>query len=382
MPDRTGVRQRVSVMHMTDTLDLGGAERVAVNLVNCLPREFFHAHLCTTRRDGPLADMVSSDIPRVRLGRRHRLDARAVARLISYIREHRIDILHAHGASVFMAVLASLFPPYPRVLWHIHFGRYASDRHPGWLYRVISRRVRRIIAVNEALAAWARDQLHVSGASISYVPNFHCDTKGNGTAPVLPGVEGSRIVCVANVHPDKDHLTLLEAMERVIREVPAAQLLLVGEADGPYGRRIRGLIQEKGLGVNVTVLGQRRNVPAILARCDIGVLSSAAEGAPLALIEYGAARLPSVATDVGQCGDVLARGAAGLVVPPGAPDALAQALISLLKSPELRRQLGRMFHDRVAKKYAAPLVVARFCGLYYEVISARRGRGSFNGRSR
>src|SRR5260221_9907312 len=76
MPDRRHSRRsarlsRIGVMHLVDSLDIGGAETVAVNLVNCLPREQYVAHLCTTRKDGPLEKLVRADVLRLGLQRKY-----------------------------------------------------------------------------------------------------------------------------------------------------------------------------------------------------------------------------------------------------------------------------------------------------------------------
>ncbi len=115
---------RTNVMHVTDTLDAGGMERVAVDLVNLLPRERYSPHLCATRHEGPLADLVEEDVVRLRLARKRRFDAGALRRLIAYIRQNQIQILHAHGPSLFIAKVAALFPPHPAIVWHAHYGRF------------------------------------------------------------------------------------------------------------------------------------------------------------------------------------------------------------------------------------------------------------------
>ena len=148
----------------------------------------------------------------------------------------------------------------------------------------------------------------------------------------MPGKPGRRIVCVANFRPQKDHPNLLNAMAMVKDSVPDAHLLLAGEAaDDDYKAGLAARIAELGLEGNVTWLGARRDVPAILAQCDVGVLSSRSEGLPLALLEYGAAGLATVATAVGESAEVLGSGASGVLVPPGCPEALANAIIRLLE---------------------------------------------------
>ena len=97
----------IGVMHVIDTLEAGGAERMAVNLVNALPRDQFQAYLCATRRAGPLAELVASDVATVFLHRRSRFDARALRRLAQFIRDRDIRLLHAHETSLFISAAGS-----------------------------------------------------------------------------------------------------------------------------------------------------------------------------------------------------------------------------------------------------------------------------------
>jgi glycosyltransferase involved in cell wall biosynthesis len=159
-------------------------------------------------------------------------------------------------------------------------------------------------------------------------------------------------------------------MELVAREVPTASLLLVGsERDEGYATSLRKEISARGLARNVSFLGARPGVAGILEQCDIGVLSSTSEGLPLALIEYGAARLAAVATDVGQCREVLDNGCAGCLVPPGAPDKLGAALLSLLRSPELRAELALKLQKRVGTHYTEQRVLEKICRLYEDAVT-------------
>jgi len=362
--------KRISVMHVTDTLEAGGAERVAVDLVNVLPREQYLTHLCTTRRDGPLADLVASDVGRLRLARKQRFEAGALRRLTAYIRQHQIQILHAHGTSVFTAAAASLFPPYPAVVWHEHYGRLASEDRAAWPYRLVARRVSGVIAVNQSLVEWSRRRLRVPAQRIWYVPNFVREVDHLEEPSELPGKAGGRIVCVANIRTEKDQLTLLRAMALVSGQAPAAHLLLVGAVNDPvYFDLLRREIVQQDLSRHVSLLGQRRDVPAILRACDIGVLSSASEGLPMALLEYGMAGLPAVATRVGQCAEVLDEGQAGILIPPAAPDKLAEALLSLLRSPEQRADLGKRLQRRVRDVYSPGPAIRQLSLVYDAVIN-------------
>lgn len=356
-------------MQLIDSLDLGGSERVALNLANLMPRKRYQSHLCTTRRDGPLADAVRADVGQLCLHRRHLLDLAAIRRLTAYLRQHEIRILHAHGTAIFVAAWAATRAPFPKIVWHDHFGNYLAETRPAWLYRLLARRVAFVFTVNRPLVEWSRNKLRLPADRVAYLPNFPPPAEADQGPVDLPGAAGKRIVCVANFRPQKDHLTLLAAMCGLVKHVPDAHLLLVGAAaDADCFARVRRTIGQYGLEDNVSVLGERRDVAAILRACDVGVLSSRSEGLPLALLEYGTARLPVVVTRVGQCPDVLEDGRLGLLVPPEDPDALAAALRELLDDPARRATLAERFHRRVSETYSAQAVMEQVCQVYDSIL--------------
>jgi glycosyltransferase involved in cell wall biosynthesis len=353
-------------MQAVDSLALGGMEAVAVNLANLLAERRMRSFLCFTRAGGPLEERLGPAVTPLGLRRKGLLDLPALRRLARFINERQIDIVHAHGSSLFFCALAGLFARRARLLWHDHFGRYATEERPGWIYRMATRRCQGIITVNQPLAQWARSRLKAPAERVWYVPNFVTRCPGAPPPPRdLPGTPGARIVCVANLRPEKDHATLIEAMRRVSQVVPAATLLLAGDgAQQPYAARLREQVRRQALDRHVFFLGSRQDVRAILGACDVGVLSSASEGMPLALLEYGSAGLATVATTVGQMPELLDEGRAGLLVGPGQPAALAEALLKLLRSPELRSSLGAAFERRVRERYSAEAVLGQVLRIY------------------
>ena len=365
----------VDVMHVIDALAMGGAERVAVNLANLLPRDRYRAHLSTTRAEGPLSEAVAPHVMRLSLERRGRVDAGALRRFARYVKERRIRIVHAHASALFFARLGVALGRGSALIWHDHYGRADFGDRPAWLYGLAASGAAGVIAVNETLAAWCRERLRLPEKRVWYVPNFVAEAElaGENGCPKLPGEAGKRMVCVANFRPQKDHPNLLRAMALVARQAPGAHLLLVGEAgDGAYAASLRTQISELGLDGAVTWLGPRTDVAAILRGCDIGVLGSASEGLPLALLEYGKAGLAAVATGAGQCPEVLDHGRAGMLVPPGAPEALGQAMVQLLRDGRQRLELAARFHDRVEEHYSPRRVLGQICDIYESVLRENR----------
>lgn len=340
---------REPVMHLIDTLETGGAERMCVQLANALAEEGWDVHLCATRRGGPLEQGIGERVRLLKLGRRSRFDAGAVLRLRRYIREHGIRLLHAHGTAVFVAAAASAGLPSVRLVWHVHYGGLARTRL-AWPYRMVRSRIAAVLAANEELARWSRERLGFEQDRVLVVPNFAMPIE-SAEAPELPGVAGFRLVQLANVRPQKDHLMMLRAMARIVREEPRAHLLIVGRCDGDgYGGQVRQMVKELGLENAVTFLGVRQDVGAILKGCDVGVLSSRSEGLPVALLEYGEAGLAVVCTDVGDCRKVVE--GCGVVVPAGDDVAMANGVAGLLRAPAQRRFMGQWLKERIRNHWS------------------------------
>ncbi len=357
-------------MHVIDSLDAGGAEHVAVNLANALPRDRFQVSLCTTRKDGALQTLVAPDVERLRLKRKHRFDFSAFLVFIRYIRKRKIQIIHAHSSSVFISVIAGIFCPDAQIIWHNHYGRYAFEERPGRIYYWFASRLTGVVAVNQLLAEWSVQKLHIPESNVWYIPNGvpNFEVKGNLQ---LPGSPGSRLVCVANVRPEKDLVNLVTALSIVILEKPEAHLILVGNLrNSKYLSQVREKICQLDLSENVTLMGQCSKVPDILNACDIGVLSSASEGLPLALLEYGMAGLPVVCTRVGQCPEVLEEGRSGILVPPQSREKLAEGLLTLLGSRDLRSKLGQRLKARVQNHYSLNAMTNKVMQVYDSILSS------------
>lgn len=360
---------RLGVMHLVDTLSAGGAERMCVQLANALPRERFAAHVCATRHSGPLEKEIAPHVRFLSLRRRGRFDALAILRLRRYVREHGIRILHAHGTSAFTAVAVRALTPGVAVVWHDHYGRRADLNFVPWPYRMLRRGLRGVIVVNEKLRAWAGDRLDVPRERIWMLPNFAA-RRGTEIEPGLPGNPGFRVVQIANLRPPKDHPMMLRAMRRIVDAEPRAHLLLAGHAaDDEYGRTVTQLIGRLGLARHVSVLGLRDDVPAIARECAVGVLSSAAEGLPLALLEYGEAGLAVVSTAVGDCRALLEPLGGGCLVEPGDSGAMAEAVLALLRDPERRRRQAEAFRAIVRKDYSEEAAIRRVVEIYENALA-------------
>jgi len=174
---------------------------------------------------------------------------------------------------------------------------------------------------------------------------------------------------VARLVPIKNHAVFLRAAKLVCGSLPAARFLIVG--DGPERRGLEALTEQLGLKGRVIFLGFRDDLPRIYADCDATALSSDNEGMPVALIESLAAATPAVATDVGETREVIRDGESGFVVPPSDPEALAAALLELLRSPERAKQMGLAGRRHVYPRFSIERLAADTAGLYRSLLQEK-----------
>lgn len=361
-------KEKIRVLHLLDTLEIGGKERIAVNTANLLPRDQYKLYLGTTRREGELSRFLSNDVGRLMLCRKRSFSFRAISKLIKYIDKEKIQIVHAHNAAIFMAFLAALFRPEIKLVWHDHMTQ-SVDKKLDWLYPFIAFKIQAAIAVNKNIENWFL-KLGIPSQKIYYLPNFSLLVHETGEkVQSLPGVEGEKIICVANLRPEKDHTTLIQAMAEVVKSAPEATLFLVGAShDKAYLDYLKKKIEELRLQKNIFLIGSQTNIFGFLKQCNIGVLSSQIEGFPLALLEYGMAGLATVATDVGQCSEVLDDGLAGFLVPPSRAGLLAGALLQLIKSESKRAEFGKKLCSRVKELYSSENFISRTQKIYARVL--------------
>jgi glycosyltransferase involved in cell wall biosynthesis len=152
--------------------------------------------------------------------------------------------------------------------------------------------------------------------------------------------------CVAVLRPNKGHLELINAMLPLLRTRPKLHLVLAG-GGSPVFEQLQAHIMHSGLGNRIHLLGTRRDVPNVLAGLDIFCLATRQEAMGTAFLEAAASGLPVIGTDVGGVAEMMRPGETGLLVPLDDSQALQNALIQLIDSPELRTKMGQAGYQRV-----------------------------------
>jgi glycosyltransferase involved in cell wall biosynthesis len=362
--DPIKMNKKLKVIQLIDSLNPGGAEMMAVNIANGLAEKGIKSYICATRLEGDLKEKLSNRVGYLFLNKQSALDLKAILKLRRFIKRNQISIIHAHSSSYFIAVLMKLVSPKLKIFWHDHYGNSENlkDRTKFPL-KLMSNLFDGVISVNEKLERWTAQNLNVKNVYV--LSNF---ASFNSTIPkitFLEGNENKRIICLANLRKQKDHINLLKAFTNVYKKKRDWTLHLVGiDLKDNYSDSIKLFINKYQLTNSVFLYGSREDIESILKQATIGVLSSKSEGLPVALLEYGLAKLPVVVTDVGDCANVILDEVNGLVVLPNNSKQLEEAILKQIAHKNSAKIMGEKLFETVVSKFSKEKYISKLIKIY------------------
>jgi len=357
-------------------LQMGGSEVLAWRIARALTRSGRYAcSLYGVCQGGALGDALAADgIPSRAFSRRGKVDLRLIGQLARQLRADKAQVVHTHhlGQLMYAGIAGRLVGA--RVVHTEHEYYTLSRRRSQRLLRILSGVADVVTSVAEPVTEFLRDQVKIPAIKLRTIPkgvDLNCYRSACPVARSTLGLrEGDVVVgCVARLEPEKGHAVLLDAFRRVSSRFPRAKLLLIGE--GSERARLQTLASGFGLNEAIRFLGERADVPELLASCDLVVLASVHEGLPMALLEAMASGKPVVATRVGSVPDLVQNGYTGLLVPPDDPTALAEALEVLVADGNQRQKLGEQAREHVQTRYDFDLTIARYTALYEAILMGK-----------
>lgn len=374
--------RKLRILTLVDRpVETGGGEQLARTITMRLDPARFDRVLCATRPVTALSlePILAAGVRVLCLERRSRAALAAWRPLISFLRDQRIDVLHTHkfGSNVWGTVIGRL-AGVPVIIAHEHTWSYKGQSLRRLLDReVVGRAAHVILAVSREDRRRMIEIEHIGRDRIRFIPNgipprrlaHGANVRAElGIAPGAP-VIGS----VGSLRPQKALHYLIECAALLVHAFPDLRVLIVGQ--GQEEPRIRSLIRRYDLEQTVVLVGQRSDVPEVLAAFDVAVSTSDWEGSPLAVMEYMAAGKPVVATRVGGIPDLITHGVHGLLVERGDVERLVQSIAELLRDPERRAAMGARGRRRQRLEFDIDLMVRRLEVLYEELFRVtERGR--------
>lgn len=345
------------VLQLIDSLNPGGAERMAVNIANALKSVGVDSFICTTREEGQLKSEINEGVTYLYLKKLNTLDFAAVTRIRRFIKNNKITHIHAHTTSYFFATLIKISMPSLVVIWHEHHGnKIATTRRNNLPLFFCSIFFSCIIVVNRKLETWSRKNLKT--ARVNYLPNFVPSTHiPNDTS------KNKTLVCLANLRSPKNHHLLIKCFSIVHKRYPDWKLQLIGkDFKNAYSEELKRIIKNESLEGSVIFTTSAISVFRELLKASIGILSSNNEGLPMAILEYGTANLAVVCTNVGECKKVI--GDYGKVVPPKNAEALANAILFYIENETIRQEHSNKFSKHIQENYSEAAIIPKLLEIY------------------
>lgn len=350
------------------TLQTGGLERLLVEIARHCDSNGFELHFVALDGVGqPAQDIELLGCPVTSLNTTGSLTKRQRLRaLTELLRREQFDVVHSHNTLAhFYATAAAKWAGVPVVINTQH-GRGCGNSWKALLqFRLANLRTDRIVGVSHDATELCRRDDPFSKRRMQVVWNGIDLQRFAFSGPVTKPVA----ISVARLSPEKDFATLLRATQLVVRDYPDFRLRIVG--DGRERSRLEALRQELGLEPHVEFLGERHDVPQLLAQAGFFVSSSTSEGISLTLLEAMAIGLPIVATRVGGNPEIVLDGQTGRLVPSESPSQLAAAMCELLADPRLWSSYGTLGRKRVEEQFNIKHMVTQYEQLYRELFAAK-----------
>jgi glycosyltransferase involved in cell wall biosynthesis len=362
---------------LSTSMGMGGADQQILILARAMRARGHEVRIVALTPLGPMGlEAQREGIPTESLElRRNPGDLSRIAHLVRMIRAWHPDILHTH--MVHANLLGRAVRPLAPVGALVSTIHSISDggrlRMAG--YRLTNRLVDRVTIISRLAADRYLEIGAVPPERLEVIPNtvdletFRPSADDRTAIRRQLGIgDEFTWLAVGRFQPAKDYPTMIAAFAQLAR-ASTSRLILVGQ--GPLRGEVETLLKTEGIEDRVRFLGVRRDVPDLMCGADGYVLSSAWEGMPVVLLEAAAAGLPVVATRVGGVAEVVEDGVTGLLVPPGDPVALAEAMRTIeALSPERRAGMGAGGRALVQERYSTASVMAMWERLYSSLLPA------------
>ncbi|HYD30973.1 MAG TPA: glycosyltransferase [Azospirillaceae bacterium] len=361
-----------SVLLVDLSLRFGGADVRVMQMARALHASGRH-YAVATLAGSPVQQRLAAEGLAVRPLPFRRSDPRLGAALFALIRREGFAVVDAHNPQsqywgLSAARLAGVGACVATV--HSHYrdtnsGFFRPRLHEGAL-RLNSRLGCRFLTVSATVRSYVLS-LGVSDERVTLSYNgIEFDDRPvqpAGLRAELGWGEDTRVAAiVARLDPVKGHSFLLRALYRLRDRQPGLRLLVIG--DGPEDAALRAEAQRLALGDMVHFTGFRADVPALLAEADLFCLPSKSEGLPYTALEAALRGLPLVMSDIPGLAEFFIHDATAWLVPPGNPEALAEALDRSLRHPEAARALGETARALVRDRFDTRRMVAETLSLY------------------
>jgi len=362
--------RKLRVLHILPDFGSGGAERLVVDLLAIADKTRFEsAAVSLYLESGTILDkeIKAKGLKVYYLNKRLGLDLRLLFRMYKLFRDVEPDIVHTHLSVLRYTLLPTIIC---RIGVRIHTIHNVAQKEADRIGKIINTLAFYIggvlpVSLSREVADTVRE---VYGRGISTpvifngIPTARFLSDSPRDASANEKAQNFTLIHIGRMAPQKNHLLLIEAFAIAVKESPSMQLFLVG--DGPLKQQVEKFVNDLELTDKVFFLGLRNDVPSLIEKSDIFILSSDWEGMPLTILEAMAAGKAVLSTAVGAVPEIVDDGVTGILVTPRDAQSLAKGILRLAKDSAMREQMGKAGRQRAVEQFDISRTAGEYEALY------------------
>ncbi len=372
------------ILEFSSCAEIGGTQKEILKLLRHFSREKYEFSLCVLLEHGILNEEADKlDLDHTSLNMRGYWDLSAWWKLYRFARDRHFDLMRTYGlkADIIGRIVGKMLR-IPVNITSVH----STDPWRRWYHVLLDRQTAGLTDLYLSNSEAGRLAIHqregIPLEKIFTIPNgidWQSYEETNSQASEtnvrlrkeLNIPSGAPVIgSIANLCKMKGHTIIVDALPLIQQAVPEVKCLFAG-TDYLHGR-IQAYVREKKAENAVIFTGFRQDVPEMCTLLDIYLLPSEWEGLPTAILEAMAMKKPVVASHVGGIPELVVPGETGILIPPHDPQALADAVIHLLKNPGIARKMGQAGYERARRHFSLDDIVARTEAVYDHLIEEKR----------
>jgi sugar transferase (PEP-CTERM/EpsH1 system associated) len=374
------VPRKIKILHVVNSLDVGGMENILINLINHMDENKFEHTVCCIARRGAMGDRIKKNVVIHEMKKGNNADYILPLKIACVIRKENPDIVHTRNWSAIDGIIASAFAKKRKVI-HDEHGRCSSDPKGldvkrKWMRKILDRYVDRYVVVSDELQDWMNKFIGIQSDKIVRIQNsvdttIFSPTEDKACAKIAIGLPSNSLVVgyVGRLDPVKNLDLLIKSFSTLVTSVISKKpVLLIIIGSGPEEKKMRHTAKLYHIDKQVMFMGEHSNVHEFMHAMDIFAISSIAEGIPLTVLEAMASGLPVVATRVGGISEVVQDGKSGYLLDSGDDHAFSEKFRKYISDESLRTVHGRKGRELVEERYSLEKMIRQYENLYMEVV--------------
>lgn len=359
-----------NIMHVTFSLDIGGSEKLVLELVNRVNKDLFKSSVCCLTKHGNLSkELDDFGVKADYLNKKDGIDYLLPFKLAKILKKEKIDIIHTHDSTANLYAIAAVkIAGRGKIFNTEHGGIYFESNGKKIINRLLCHLNKKMVCVSNSI----RDDLVKMGLPknrLKVIPNgidlekFNISIDLDKKRAELGLNDSDFIICsVGRLSKEKNQKMLLDSVKPILSEIPNAKFLIVG--DGPMKRQLEDYAVELKISPATRFLGMRTDVPEILQISHCFISCSDFESFGLSIVEAMIAGIPVIATDAGGVKEIITNNITGVLIPKNSRQSLFEATLKIRNDVEFSKSLISKAKDFAKSFYSIDRMIEAYESLY------------------